>query len=197
MEKWREAKQNRVWRGSKVRKLEKRFDTMREHDLLMQKVASLVVGKSILDVGCGLGHFYEYAVKLKPDINYVGVDQSVDMLSSARARHPNATFIQQNLYELNQRKADTVICLDVLHHQPGLEPAFSILKKHARKALIVTIWIYERYQGGKHKRQYIGCSGEIVTWHTEKELQKKFSGLEYDIYRGIGYSWKDMYCFRL
>lgn len=196
MERWLKARQDKVWQGKKIHKLEKRWDAMHEHDVLMKKTASLLVGRSVLDVCCGIGHFYEYVKKLD-NINYIGVDQSGDMLARARKRYPTATFMQQNLYALNQPQADTVVCLDALHHQPTLEPAFSILKRHAKKALIITLWIHEHYRGGKHKKQYTGCSGEIITWYTEQELQEIFSNLKYTIYYAVGYPWRNIYCFKL
>lgn len=194
MERWLEAKQDRVWRGNRVPALEKHY-VVREHDLLMKKAASLIVGNSVLDVGCGLGHLYEHVTRLNPSIEYLGLDQSADMLKRARVRHPDARFEQGNIYDMDPPKFDTVVCLDVLHHQPALYPALSILLKHARKALIVTIWIHERYKGGKHGKQYTGNWGEIITWHTAKELKERFSNLKYEVYRGIGWEWRDIYRF--
>ncbi len=197
MKRWLETKQDRVWRGDRINKLEKRYDTVREHDLLMRKAAPLVVGDSVLDVGCGLGHLYEYVTKLRPDIEYLGLDQSADILERARARYPSAKFKRGNIYDMNLPKFDTVACLDVLHHQPALDPALLILLKHARKALIVTIWIHERYESGKHKKQYTGGWGEIITWHTTEELKKRFSGFRYEVYPSVGWEWRDIYLFLL
>lgn len=189
MERWLEAEQDKVWRGNTVKALEKRWES--DHDF-MSKVASLVIGKSLLDIGCGLGHLYEH---IKRDITYLGVDQSSEMLTRARERYPNAKFIQQNLYELNLPKFDTVTCIDVLHHQIALEPALSILMEHTRKALVVTLYIHERYKKGKHPKQKRGQCGEIITWYTEEELKEKFSDLDYKIYRGIGCNWRYIYRF--
>lgn len=194
MERWLEAKQDKVWRGDRVSALEKHY-AVREHDLLMSKAASLIVGDSVLDVGCGLGHLYGHITKLNPDIEYLGLDQSVDILKRARARYPNAKFERGNIYDMNLPKFDTVVCLDMLHHQPALEPALSILLRHAGKVLVVTIWIHERYKGGKHKKQYTGSWGEVITWHTAKELQQKFSNLKYEVYSSVGWEWRDIYRF--
>jgi len=194
VKRWLDAKQDRVWLGDQIIPALEKHYVVREHDLLMKKAASLIVGDSVLDVGCGLGHLYGHITKL--DIEYLGLDQSADMLKRARARHPDARFERGNIYDMDSLpKFDTVVCLDVLHHQPALDPALSALLKHARKALIVTIWIHERYKGGKHKKQYIGKWGEIITWHTAKELKEKFSDLKYEGYRGIGWEWRDIYVF--
>ena len=155
----------------------------------MELVSSLVIGNSVLDVGCGTGDLYRYL----NDVDYLGVDQSCDMLDRAKARNLSVKFIQQNLYELQVPKFDTVVCLDVLHHQPDLEPGFSILLEHARKCLIVTLWINDR--DAHHPRQTRGRMGEIMTWFNEEELQKSFSGLNYEVYERVGCPWKDLYRF--
>lgn len=193
---WRETKQDKVWRSSNVSALERWWDSRPEHDICMKTVAEHIIGKSVLDVGCGIGDLCRY---IDSDVKYLGVDQSNDMLMKAQERTPGTTFIQGNLYNLKlpETKFDTVVCLDVLHHQPALEPGFSNLMKLTKKCLIVTIWINGR--DGVHQRQYIGGMGEIITWHTEEELEKKFMGLglNYEVYQGVGFKWKDIYCFLL
>lgn len=193
MERWLQAKQDKVWVGENIPDLEKGWDKKHAHDVLMKTVARLVVGESVLDVGCGVGHLYEY---LPSNIKYVGVDQSAEMLKRARERNPAANFRQLNMYSddfLNLPKFETVVCLDVLHHQPALEPAFSNLMNLTKKCLIATLWINDR--DGHHPHQYIGGRGEIVTWYTEDELAEKFKGLNYTVHKNVGFNWKDIYCF--
>ena len=51
---------------------------------------------SILDVGCGIGHFYEYldssGIIDKFNIKYTGIDISKKMIDFARKKHPKADF---------------------------------------------------------------------------------------------------------
>lgn len=189
MERWLKARQDRVWRGGTVLDLERRWDSVPQQKAKMKLVSSLVAGKSVLDIGCGTGDLYRY---LNPEkMEYLGVDQSEDMLKRARLRNPSAKFSKHNLYELDLPKFDTVVSLDFLHHQPDIEPGFSILMKYANKCVIFSIWINDR--DGHHSRQYEGGSGEIITWYTEEELSGKFSGLKYEVYRRVGYVFKDVY----
>ena len=189
MEVWRKKGLDKVWTGKNVLELEWSWDRKKYQKTKMKLVSSLIVGESVLDVGCGTGDLYRYL----ENVDYVGVDQSSDMLFRAEQRNPSAKFIQKNIYELELPPYDTVVCLDVLHHLPDLEPAFSILLEHARKCLIVTLWINDRDE--HHIRQEIGDRGEIVTWFTEEELEKKFSGLNYEVYERVGCPWKDLYRF--
>jgi SAM-dependent methyltransferase len=48
-------------------------------------------GKSVLDVGCGLGHFYDFLdlKKASGDVDYTGFDISSAMIQYARENHPN------------------------------------------------------------------------------------------------------------
>lgn len=53
------------------------------HDALMKKSASLLVGKTALDIGCGLAHLYE-ALRSRFIERYVGVDNNPLILRMAR-----------------------------------------------------------------------------------------------------------------
>lgn len=189
MESWSKAALEKVWKKENILELEKRWDEKQKQKDKMSLVSSLVIGDSVLDIGCGTGDLYRYL----NDIEYLGVDQSEDMLERARLRNPLATFVRQNLYELDVSDYDTVVCLDVLHHQPDLEPGFSILLEHTRKCMIITLWINDR--NAHHPKQTRGSMGEIITWFTEEELEKVFSGLNYEVYDRVGCPWKDLYRF--
>ncbi|MEI6222659.1 MAG: methyltransferase domain-containing protein [bacterium] len=50
-------------------------------------------GSSILDVGCGLGDFYNFLTNTTPDIEYVGIDIVPDFHEGAQKKHPEVRFI--------------------------------------------------------------------------------------------------------
>jgi len=192
MERWIKAHQDRVWKGRNVLALERGWDSKSAQKTKMELASSLIVGNSVMDIGCGTGDLRRY---LK-GFDYLGVDQSEDMLDRAKKRNPNARFAKRNLYDMDDLpKTDTVICLDVLHHQPDLEPGFSILKSHARRCLIITLWINGR--DGTYPRQFRGNRGEIITFYREEELNQRFSSLNYEVHRRVGFPWKDMFRFFL
>src|SRR3990167_5210527 len=56
----------------------------KKHWRLVKKIHSLVEGKSVLDVGCCLGHLF---ILLK-DVDYLGIDSSKAMLRKARNFFP-------------------------------------------------------------------------------------------------------------
>ncbi|MDQ0273387.1 class I SAM-dependent methyltransferase [Cytobacillus purgationiresistens] len=56
---------------------------------------------SILDVGCGLGHFYKFLIENnKPDVLYTGLDIHSTFIEFLRTKYPNNNFINKSLFEL-------------------------------------------------------------------------------------------------
>lgn len=194
MRSWLEEGQEEVWNGGNTEELEWGWKNKPKQTEKMELASTLVMGCSVLDFGCGIGDLYGYLRRKGYDGSYLGVDQSNAMLVRARVQNPDGKFIAGNLYgPLDLPSFDTVVCLDVLHHQPDLEPGFSRLLSLAEKCLIVTLWINDR--DAHHPRQARGRMGEIITWFEEEELEERFSGLRYEIYKRVGCSWKDMYRF--
>ena len=56
-------------------------------------------GKSLLDVGCGLGDLREYLVRRGIDADYTGVDVSGKMVQAALDRQPGGRFLQADLFD--------------------------------------------------------------------------------------------------
>lgn len=50
-------------------------------------------GASILDVGCGLGHFYEWLTAQGLKFSYTGIDIADQLLQKAKNTHPDARFL--------------------------------------------------------------------------------------------------------
>ena len=53
--------------------------------------------RRIFDLGCGPGNSTEILRERYPGAELIGLDSSPDMLAKARARLPNATFVEGNL----------------------------------------------------------------------------------------------------
>jgi SAM-dependent methyltransferase len=70
------------WRASEVGAITERL----EHRLILE-LAGTVIGRSILDVGCGDGELAIELFKLGADV--AGIDASGDMIAAARARAAN------------------------------------------------------------------------------------------------------------
>jgi len=56
-----------------------------------------VSGRSILDVGCGIGDLYRMAASRCDAVSYTGIDILPEMVEEARLRHPEGNFITGDL----------------------------------------------------------------------------------------------------
>jgi len=79
-------------------------------------------GDRVLDVGCGNGRMAEVSRESK--IEYLGVDQSEELIKIARERfgaEPWASFETADVLNLEKYKNqfDLVLCIAVLHHLPS------------------------------------------------------------------------------
>lgn len=72
---------------------------------------------SILDIGCGDLEIVKN-LSLK---NYTGVDISAQAVQNAKAKFPQFDFYNFEVEKEKISNADTVLCLDVLIHQPKKE----------------------------------------------------------------------------
>src|SRR3954463_14352811 len=74
---------------SSARAQRMRFETfLLEHDL---------AGKTILDVGCGVGDFWAHLRRRQIDCEYLGIDLSPEMVRRSQERFPEATFEARDL----------------------------------------------------------------------------------------------------
>lgn len=89
-------------------------------------------GDKILDTGCGNGRL----VKLFSDVNidYTGLDNSVELIKRAKDNFPAVNFVLGDILNLpfSDSSFDVVFCLGVLHHFPGKEFRQKALKEIRR-----------------------------------------------------------------
>lgn len=75
---------------------------------VLSQVADLQ-GKSILDVGCGLGDLYKYFLQNQIEVNYTGIDIVREFIQGAQNRFPDATFLEQDIFDTKKR-FDIILC---------------------------------------------------------------------------------------
>ena len=54
---------------------------------------------SVLDVGCGLGHFLDWILENVGNVQYTGIDLTPAMIEKAKERYPDANFLQSSLHD--------------------------------------------------------------------------------------------------
>lgn len=76
-------------------------------------------GCSVLDVACGLGHFYDFTQQKGIELAaYKGVDITPGMIKHAQARHPQLEFAQADILAMPAPSAplfDYVVCCGLFH----------------------------------------------------------------------------------
>ena len=95
-------------------------ETDRRLDIIFHKLLPLKnrKNKKLLDLGCGLGYFTEFA--LKEGYHVTGVDIGEKIIKNCKKKFPQAKFISAPTYNLplKDKSFDFVIFTEVLEHIP-------------------------------------------------------------------------------
>lgn len=98
---------------------------------LINPVMDEIEGKTLLDVGCGTGLLFEYFVKDALNINYTGIDLSINMLLHAFEKK-HGIYTQGDMYMLpvKNTSVDVVTSFTVINIFPDkIENIFSEFRR--------------------------------------------------------------------
>ncbi len=138
----------------------------------LNEIPSLITGKTVLDVGCGLGHLY--ALLRNRNLTYKGIDSSPIFIQGCKKFFPEANFEVGDVYDLsNEPIYDTVIATQLLIHLPDFKEPLQQLWDHTGKCLIFTLRALTK-KPSLNKRE----SGLLLRRHTEAEYHKVLNSLE-------------------
>lgn len=85
-------------------------------------------GNTVLDLGCGNGRLYQMFAKKQgeegqdaPDISYIGIDQSEELIKIAQEKIPEGAFYVGQLTDipLDDACVDVIYCIAAFHHLPN------------------------------------------------------------------------------
>jgi len=87
------------------------FTQYKRFEILTQFITQDIHNSSIIDVGCGMGEYYNYLMNesLKPK-TYQGIDCEESMIGISKKRYPRAHFEIQNVLSDPLFKADYYVC---------------------------------------------------------------------------------------
>jgi SAM-dependent methyltransferase len=91
--------------------------------------------KTILDIGCGLGHYYQFLLNKGLKINYIGYDIVGDFIKTNQERFPNAIFEQRDIScDEIVHKADYAVMCQVFNNRYENGNNDEVVKNALRKA---------------------------------------------------------------
>lgn len=117
-----------------------------------------------LDVGCGEGRFGRFLLTERPELSYVGVDFSPELLARAEEALPEATFYCRDISRVGSLqdlgRFELVTTLAVLQHIPGRTRRAQVLREMGRRMtdegrLFLSTW---QFMDSKRQRR------KIVDW---------------------------------
>lgn len=95
-------------------------------------------GTTLLDVGCGLAHYYTYLRERGIGVNYIGYDIVPAFLESNRERYPEAEFVLRDAAaEGFAHEADYVVMCEVFNNRYEHASNVEVVQKVVREAFAV------------------------------------------------------------
>ncbi len=92
-------------------------------------------GKTLLDIGCGFGHYYEYLREHGIDVRYVGYDFIAPFVEVDRERFPEATFAVKDVTrDAIEHEADYVVMCQVFNNRYSDSDNTEVVKAVLSKA---------------------------------------------------------------
>lgn len=136
------------------------------------RTAQAVVGNRVLEVGCGFGCWAAHLHEIRPSVQYVGLDLSQVLVSTAVNRNPGLIFIRADALDLGDgwhQAFDTVAALQVLEHYTEPAPLIDKLRSLARRRLIFSV-----PRGGPSPKERAE-SGHLFGWADDAAAVKYFT----------------------
>ena len=122
-------------------------------------------GASVLEIGCGIGSFYEYCIQVKgmKHMAYKGIDLVPDMIDLAKQKYPAAEFEMCNILEQKLEKAyDYVILCGVFNIATKTEEMEKILSEaflYCKKGMAFNFI-----------STYVNFKSEDMSYHNPQEI---------------------------
>lgn len=147
---------------------------------------SLLIGKKILDAGCGAGHDTNMFMKLGYDA--VGVDISPNLIAEAKQRYPKARFINEDFRSLSFEKEtfDGIWSqASLLHFESEDDVRQSLREFHRILKPYGVLYVYVKKQMGEEKTETyedtLTKKDRFFRYFTEAEMKRYFEEAGFSI----------------
>ncbi|WP_026884759.1 MerR family transcriptional regulator [Clostridium akagii] len=158
------------------------------YDLVLEGVSKLVSkhkAEKVIDIGCGTGNLYG---KTGQNVEYTGVDQSVEMLLKARVKYPNIKLRLGNFLEepFIKNEFDVVTSTFAFHHLNFVEKqkAINLLMGYLKigGTIIIADLMFLNNKERLKEKEYLIQKGREDLWgiiedeyYTDIEEMKKYA----------------------
>lgn len=121
--------------------------TTQSRDAFVQKTGLSVEslrGKTILDVGCGMGRYAEVVAASGARVVGIDLSSAVEAAADNLSRFENAAVVQADVFSLPFAPAsfDLIYSIGVLHHTPDTRSAFLGLPRFVKSGGEIAVWLY-------------------------------------------------------
>ena len=131
-----------------------------------------LIGKDVLDIGCGTGDFLKTAQQR--GWNVLGVEPNEKARELANQKTNNKVYDVKSLYELKEKSFDVITLWHVLEHLPQKEQHIEICKKllkpHGR--IVVAVPNYKCFDASYYKKYWAGYDVPRHLWHFSQNAIK-------------------------
>lgn len=114
-------------------------DALKRYSVMLDIIPDKYSSASLLDLGCGLAHLYEYILNNKYNIKYNGVDMSEKFFSFCKNKFPEVNFmcldiLKDDIYAIP--KVDFIVMNGLFTHKGSME--FTEMENYLHEMLIKT-----------------------------------------------------------
>lgn len=104
-------------------------------------------GKTVLDVGCGMGRFADVASRWGAQVYAIDLSLAVESAQRNLGGRVSVHIAQASIFALPfaEEVFDFIFSIGVLHHTPDTRSAFERLPRLLKPGGKIAIWLYPRY----------------------------------------------------
>ena len=147
---------------------------------LAASLAAVWANKSVLDLGCGVGHWGRYLRTAQPSARWLGLDGSeqIEEVTSGHVRFADLSIGLPPFVRFGRERWDWAMALEVAEHVPrSSEAAFmhSLVSLQPRRVLLswARLGQFGHFHVNCQTNSYVRCAMGLLGWKSNEALTEK------------------------